>query len=97
MIRKVTKKWTMKNGQKIRICDMADSHLLNTIAFCERNHREMQRLAPFPDFGGEMAQMYAERDWDRLQESGPEETHPLYLELHAEAERRGLKTLGETT
>lgn len=90
-IRKITKQWTTGDGQKIRICDMADSHLLNAIAFCERTHEHTQQTAEPPAFQGEMAQWCAERDWERLQESGPEETFPLYLDLCEEADRRGLK------
>jgi hypothetical protein len=89
-IRKVTKVWKTKDDRKLRICDMADEHLLNTIAMCQRKHRAAQLAMPFPQFGGEMAQWCAESDYDRFQESGPEESFPLYEDLCLEAMRRGL-------
>jgi hypothetical protein len=33
----------------------------------------------YPNFGGEMAQMYAENDWERLMEEGPRETEWVEL------------------
>jgi hypothetical protein len=92
-MKKITKVWTTGDGQKTRICDMPDDHLLNALAWCERTHEATQHSSAPPMFNGEMAQMCAERDWERLQENGPEESFPLYLDLHAEAERRGLKRL----
>lgn len=89
--RKVTKIWTTGDGVRVRICDMTDTHLRNAIRSCERLHKQMQRDLPYPMFGGEMAQYYAEQDYERFQESDPEESFPLYLDLHAEADRRGLK------
>lgn len=82
--------YSITNGYP-RICDMTDTHLRNAIRCCKRLHRQMQRDLPYPMFGGEMAQYYAEQDYERFQESDPEESFPLYLDLHAEADRRGLK------
>ena len=90
-IHKVTKVWTTGDGQKLRICDMTDKHLLNAISFCERKHRAAQLNLPYPNFNGEMAQMHAEQSWEHFQEGGPEELFPLYLDLCEEADRRGLK------
>ena len=92
-MKKVTKKWKTADGQKVRICDMTDSHLLNAIAWCERKHLLTQQTMPYPTFQGEMAQYYAEQQYDALQEGGPEESFPLYDDLCADADRRGIRSL----
>lgn len=35
-MRKQTKLWTTKSGDRIRICDMSDSHVMNTIRLLQR-------------------------------------------------------------
>lgn len=87
-----TKKWTTKDGQRIRIKDMEDSHLLNTIRFLERTweKRKASMLSDFPCFNGEMAQYYAEQEWDRLADTDIEEACPIYNDMVDEAERRNL-------
>ena len=35
-MRKVTKKWTCKDGSKVRICDMSDTHLVNAYKYLDR-------------------------------------------------------------
>jgi len=35
-IRKQTKIWKTRDGRKVRICDMTDEHLMNTIKYLER-------------------------------------------------------------
>jgi hypothetical protein len=48
----------------------------------------------YPNFNGEMAQFYAERDWEADVEAEPEDRWPIYLDLMEEAARRGLNTSG---
>jgi hypothetical protein len=36
MTRKVTKLWTMRDGRKVRVCDMDDGHLLNAMRMLDR-------------------------------------------------------------
>lgn len=102
-MRKVTKKWKMKDGTKIRICDMMDSHLANAIKMLERMTRrregEMSTLG-YQMLGvlqGEMAIDSVERDLDVLEEYGldPADEFPLYLDLCSEVTRRELKELKE--
>jgi hypothetical protein len=89
-MRKVTKLWKQKNGMKIRICDMTDTHLENCIKLLERAAEHQKINYPYPMFNGEMAQYYAEQDYDRMQASGPEYFFPIYEDLCAERDRRAL-------
>jgi len=84
--------WTTKKGEKVRIKDMTDSHLLNTIKLIERNHRDELNAAysVASILTGEMATFCAERDIDCMEDEGPSYTHPLYSDLVDEAERRKL-------
>lgn len=87
-MRKVTKLWRCKDGRKIRICDMDDGHLANCIALLERAADKIRFTTPYPCFNGEMAQFFAEQDWDRLQSAGTEEFFPIYVDMLDEQERR---------
>ena len=59
-MRKVTKKWTCKDGSKVRICDMSDTHLVNAYKYLDRfidlNNQSMNWVfamfddAPEPDY-----------------------------------------------
>jgi hypothetical protein len=91
------RKWTMSGGEKIRICDMADSHLLNAERLCRREAAKMRDNLPYPMFQGEMAQFYAERDYERFQDMTDEEVAyqeiGVYEDLLKEIARRGLTRL----
>ena len=93
-MRKVTKYWTQKNGQKIRICDMTDSHLLNAAKLLQRNAQAERSNMPYPMFTGGMAQYYAEAEYYAMWEKGEAElaetVYPIYEYLYAEIERRNL-------
>jgi hypothetical protein len=78
-----TKKWTTKDGTKIRIKDMTDSHLLNTLRLLERTASLM--IVECPCDG--------DKDWcfcGRNRHYEPEDLTPLYFDLKKEAVRRGL-------
>ena len=102
-MKKQTTFWTTKSGTKIRICDMSDSHLLNTVAMLERNasrylEHSIDALGHFSMMlQGEMAQDAAEQELDRLVEEDPidhlRNNHPLYEKLVTELERRKLRRL----
>lgn len=99
-IRKQTMKWKIKDGTKIRICDMGDSHLLNAIAYLERKAEEFfekadAQLAAMEGFlsglRGEEARYAAEG----MLESGIGKTPddflpPIYSKMREDARRRGL-------
>lgn len=87
---KQTKQWTQRDGTKIRICDMEDRHLLNTIRMLERQAEAQQLDTSYPCFNGEMAQMYAEAEWNEMMTVGPEYFFPIYEDLCADARRRGI-------
>ena len=87
----------MKDGTKIRIKDMADPHLENTIKMLERKARAVARSVPFPMFQGEMAQFYAEREYDILQENPLSILEgSIYDDLVEEKERRDDKRISNS-
>lgn len=43
-----------------------------------------------PMFNGEMAQFYADQEWESAMSSVPEDMYPILDDLMAEARRRGL-------
>lgn len=94
MTRKQTKKWTMKDGRKIRICDMNDSHIENAIKMCERiaHLTRASEIANFPfglHFQGEMAEYDFELGCENLLSSSEEDFLPdIYLNLIDEQIRR---------
>lgn len=91
--------WTMKNGEKIRIVNMKDSHLLNTIQMLEQytKHMESQAIQAGEEMlaglHGEIATQMVEDDLDRLYQEGldPADITPAYDKLVAEADRRCLQ------
>lgn len=95
-----TKVWTTRQGVEVKIREMSDSHLLNTIRFLRRTvGPQKNRLAMSMDnhpFGEDtMAAFYTERDAQRLYEMDEDEfiseNYEQFGELIAEAERRNLE------
>ena len=98
-LRKSTDMWTTATGRKIKIVDMTDSHLRNTIKMLEQyaKHMEQQVInageSMLYSLQGEMAIESVEKDLDRLYQNGldPCEISPIYCKLIAEANKRRLK------
>jgi hypothetical protein len=95
-MRKVTKKWTQKDGTKIRICDMSNQHLLNTIDFLERYsikrmNYEHAKFLSYPEPSGEMAMDAYDQGLEQMAQESAEDYMPqIYWDLQNEKERRGL-------
>lgn len=91
-MKKVTKQWTTRDGTKIHICDMDDSHLKNTIAMLDRLHQKKISAAysVAATLRGEMATLFAEQDIDRMESEGTSSSYPIYDDLCTERDRRGL-------
>ena len=92
-MRKNTKKWTQRDGTKIRICDMKDSHLINSIRMLDRMAEENLSVAyaGASMLQGEMASYYAEQEIHSLETDGAEAIYPIYGDLMEEAYNRKLK------
>jgi len=92
-MRKQTKIWKTKDGRKIRICDMSDEHLTNTIKLLRRLKdkvvSEGYRALCF--LQGEQATFDLESDLNQLEFNDIDVFHPLGEALLAEAYRRNLK------
>lgn len=97
-MKKQTALWTTKDGHKIRICDMSDIHLLNTIKFLEKKAKELydeELSSAYSCLGylqGEMAQDACERDIQYIETVGddPCEMGSIFSKLKDEAHRRNL-------
>ena len=96
-MRKQTKLWKTRDGTKIRICDMEDSHLQNTMKMLERNaHIKADKylllaLDMEANTCGDVATLTAENAVKEACED-PWESYLLdiYWNMQEEARRRGL-------
>ncbi len=92
--RKQTSLWTMKDGNKIRICDMDDEHLAHALTFLEgiAKHKELETILFYmicPPPHGDMANDCFEREIDSLAEADWRDYVPdCYWDLTIEYERR---------
>jgi hypothetical protein len=86
------KMWKTRSGRKIRIKDMDDSHLMNSIRMLERMHghsvSELYSLSCF--IQGEQASLDIDNAIAQAEDGGPSESYPIYDDLMEEAVKRGL-------
>lgn len=100
-VNKQTSLWKMKDGTKIRICDMEDSHLINTIKMIDRYCLRATQEAVWSGYAvlnsfcspDSMASYQVESDIARLEEEGidPFSAYPIYGKLWDDLNRRGLE------
>ena len=86
------KKWTTATGEKIRIKDLEDDHLMNIIQMLERMSRQMlYSMYDFEAFiSGEQALIDIDNQIRYAEKEGPAYFYPIYDDLIEEAERREL-------
>lgn len=96
--------WTMKDGSRIAIKDMSDSHLWNAIQLLRRKAPGMAMMASLQAdsaasmMGGEMAQFCLEQEAANLADMEDTEFlyyHTAYPQLVREAARRKLPGAAE--
>jgi len=104
-IRKQTRKWKQKDGTKIRICDMSDLHLINTIDLLHRYAKAYKdcRLKSLHElelmFHSELALEDIENEIEFILDTEDKEYIPadgMYETLVLELERRDLEPFIET-
>ena len=94
--RKQTTMWKTRDGHKLRICDMKDSHLLNSIILLYRfTLAKMRETKKFymstPGPTADMAQMAFENEFDMVMESTWEDyVLDKFNNLIKEANRRSM-------
>jgi len=93
-IKKQTSLWKTRDGTKIRICDMSDSHLGNAMKFLETLSREIdKRLVCMTNpFTGEVAAEMFDAVQDSILEGDEDldsmDDFPEYQKLCLESNRR---------
>lgn len=88
--------WTTKDGRKVKVRDMTDSHLTNTLRFLARKaqlqaSKDTVFLLNTPPPQGEYAQMAFDEECDaRLDITFEDYVPDIYWDMHDEYARRGL-------
>ena len=93
--------WETREGKKVRVCSMKDSHLLNSILYVER-HADLLQAARIVQVEQKAMRSYdaADREAAALRKKSPEEflvNYPPYRKLYMEARRRRLVLIPVTS
>ena len=88
--------WTTKDKKTLKIVDMSDGHLLNTIKFIHRNEKSLR--SSFENFiwsgllscQGEMAELCLERELCMLEDVHWMDLEPKTYVMIEEAKKRGI-------
>lgn len=99
-LKPITTVWTCRDGRKVRVCDMTDAHLVNTIRLCDRTARadrdQELRYAYAAESmmrgDGALQAIDAEQRALEADPEGRDLLPDVYYEMTEEAERRGLDT-----
>jgi len=93
--------WVTKEGQEVKVADMGDSHLINTVRMLRRKADRMKLVAELECiqaesmFNGDMARLSMEQEAGRIAEMAEEdflvETIPPYKRMLREIRIRGLE------
>lgn len=93
--------WVTKDGKRVKVRDMTDSHLVNTIRYLRRTTSEWKQEYELALYGGlamlsgEMATYCATQSIEQFEAMSVdeylEESCPTYPAMLREAEKRGLK------
>jgi len=92
------KEWTTRDGMRVRVCHMTDTHLVNTILYIRRTCSERFWRLIFSVEGsgikGEIAREMVEEGVDEMLRCGVD--YPdIYFDMLEEADSRGLSSLVE--
>ncbi len=90
-----TKQWTTRAGEKVRVCDMSDGHLLNTLRLLERAELvDGLRFVMLPRPNGQHAQDAFDNECATVGDRSPGDVWPIYDDMLEEAIERRLLPVG---